>query len=60
MRFMRQPDDLQCTRTKPLNIADLVKFAKAQSREEINLSFIDKVRDLVLETEVFLHQKKVE
>ena len=60
LKKLNPPESILDTTDKALNIADLVKFAKAQSREEINLSFIDKVRDLVLETEVFLHQKKVE
>ncbi|MCA0333278.1 MAG: hypothetical protein LCH44_04940 [Bacteroidetes bacterium] len=60
LKKLSPPESILDTTDKALNIADLVKFAKAQSREEINLSFIDKVRDLVLETEVFLHQKKVE
>ncbi|MCO6461273.1 MAG: hypothetical protein J5I59_07710 [Saprospiraceae bacterium] len=42
---------------KALNIADLVKFAKAQSREEINYSFIAKVKALIHETELILQNK---
>lgn len=60
LKKLNPPESILDTTDKALNIADLVKFAKAQSREEINLSFIDKVSDLVLETEVFLNQKKVE
>ena len=41
------------TTDKALNIADLVKFAKAQSREEINFSFIGKVETLIDEAESF-------
>jgi len=60
LKKLNPPESILDTTDKALNIADLVKFAKAQSREEINLSFIDKVKDLVHETEVFLTQKKVE
>lgn len=35
------------TADKALNIADLVKFANARSREEINYSFIEKVEKLI-------------
>lgn len=43
------PKELYDIAHKALNIADLVKFANAQSRTEINLSFIDKVTHLVRE-----------
>lgn len=41
------------TTDKALNIADLVKFANARSREEINFSFIEKVEKLIGDAELF-------
>jgi hypothetical protein len=45
------------TTDKALNIADLVKFANAQSRNEINYAFIGKVEELVDETESLISNK---
>lgn len=47
------PYNVVDTTDKALNIADLVKFANAQSREEINFSFIGKVEALIDEAELF-------
>jgi len=49
----RMPESMIDVANKALNIADLVKFANAQSRNEINYSFIGKVENLVDEAELF-------
>ena len=53
----RMPESMIDVANKALNIADLVKFANAQSRNEINFSFIGKVENLVDEAELFLSLK---
>jgi len=60
VRYMKQlnmPDSMTETTDKALNIADLVKFANAQSRNEINFTFIGKVEKLVEEGAMLKSEK---
>ena len=53
MKKRSMPEYLYDITDKALNIADLVKFANAQSRIEINYSFIEKVENMIAEAELF-------
>ena len=53
LKILKMPEHLIDTTDKALNIADLVKFANAQSRQAINYDFIEKVENLVIEAELF-------
>ncbi len=53
MGKQNMPEHMIDTTDKALNIADLVKFANAQSRSAINYDFIEKVENLVIEAELF-------
>ena len=59
MKQYNMPHSMTDTTDKALNIADLVKFANAQSRNEINYAFIEKVEKLIDEAEALKSKNPV-
>lgn len=60
LKKLEMPEHLIDTTDKALNIADLVKFANAQSRQAINYDFIEKVENLVIEAELFKSMESIQ